>query len=132
MSDLPLSITHGSSLAVITDSVSRASSVTPLHYVERRGAVFRWSPAHRGGPYPLLRTVAKILDLDYHGLVVGCSGLPDSPSGFDSDGMWEGLCIVPATAKAGEARRLDRPRARPADHSRRGPPANCRGLLRLN
>jgi hypothetical protein len=102
MSNLPLSITHGSSLAVITDSVGRASSVTPPHYVERRGVVFRWSSAHRGDPYPLLRTVAKVLDLDYRSLVIGCSGLPDSPSGFGSDGMWEGLCIVPAPAKAGQ------------------------------
>jgi hypothetical protein len=43
MSDLPLSITHGSSLAVIADSVCRASSVTPLLYVERRGMVLRWA-----------------------------------------------------------------------------------------
>jgi hypothetical protein len=48
MSDLPLSITDGSSLEVITDSVSKASSVTPLHYPERRGTVFRWGQAHRG------------------------------------------------------------------------------------
>ncbi len=47
MSDLPLSITRGTSLAVIAAEVSRASSVTPLHYVERRADLYRWSAAHR-------------------------------------------------------------------------------------
>lgn len=94
MSDLPLSITRGASLAVISQEVSRASAVTPLHYVERRADVYRWSPAHRGGPYPLLRVVAKLLDVDYHGLVLPCRGLPQSNAGFGADGFWDGLCIV--------------------------------------
>ena len=96
MSDLPLSITHGSSLAVICEEVCRASAVTRLHYVERRSDLYRWSPAHRGGPYPLLRVVAKLQGIDYHELVLPCRGLPKSNAGFGADGFWDGLCIVAA------------------------------------
>ena len=96
MSTLPLSITRGSSLAVIAQDLSRASSVTPLHYVERRADVYRWSPAHRGGPYPLLRTVAKALGINHYGLVLPCRGVPKSTAGFGADGFWDGLCIVGA------------------------------------
>ena len=70
MSDFPTSMRHGASLAVICESVSRASAVTPLHYVERHGGLYRWSPAHRGGPYPLLRTLAKLLGVDHHTIVL--------------------------------------------------------------
>ena len=97
MSDLPLSITRGTSLAVIAAEVSRASSVTPLHYVERRADLYRWSAAHRGGPYPLMRTVAKIQGIDHHGLVLPFRGVPKSTAGFDPDGFWDGLCIVAAS-----------------------------------
>lgn len=96
MSYLPLSITHGSSLAVISEEVCRASAVTRLHYVERRPGLYRWSPAHRGGPYPLLRVVAKFLNVDHHGLVVTCRCVSETRGGLGLDGFWDGLCIVSA------------------------------------
>ena len=100
MSHLPLSLTHGASLAVISQEVSRASAVTPLHYVERRADVYRWSPAHRGGPYPLLRVTAKLLGVDHRELVLPFRGLPKTAPGFGADGFWDGLCIVAASEHA--------------------------------
>jgi hypothetical protein len=44
-------------------------------YVERCSNGYRWSPAHAGGPYPLLREVALFLDRDHHGLVIGCAAV---------------------------------------------------------
>ncbi len=72
----------------------RASQCSSI-YVERRGALYRWSPAHRGGPYPLLRITAKFLQMDHHGLLVPCRPLDgESKAGFGPDGIWEGVCIV--------------------------------------
>jgi hypothetical protein len=34
-------------------------------YVERLGDRYRWSPSHRGGPYPLHRVVGRIIDVPY-------------------------------------------------------------------
>ena len=46
-------------------------------YIERRGDGYRWSPAHPGGPYPILREVARFLELDHHRLIVGCAAVDD-------------------------------------------------------
>lgn len=50
-------------------------------YVERRGTHFRWSIAVRGGPYPLLREVARFLRVPHTSLVVPCRSV-------------DGWCIV--------------------------------------
>lgn len=50
-------------------------------YVERRGTRFRWSIAVRGGPYPLLREVARLLRVPHTSLVVPCRSV-------------DGRCIV--------------------------------------
>ena len=45
----------------------------PAHhtvYVERRGGRFRWSFAHRGGPYPLLREVASYAGIPHDQIVL--------------------------------------------------------------
>ena len=39
-------------------------------YVERRGNAYRWSIVHRGGPYPLLREVALLLDVPYESMAL--------------------------------------------------------------
>lgn len=56
------------------DDVSAAIATYTKHagaaYVERFGERWRWSPAHRGGAYPLLRIVARFLRIDYHRIVV--------------------------------------------------------------
>jgi len=39
-------------------------------YVEQREDGYRWSIVHGGGPYPLLRELAQLLDVDYTSLVL--------------------------------------------------------------
>jgi Domain of unknown function (DUF6438) len=55
-------------------------------YVERSGRGYRWSMAHRGGSYPLLREVATFLDLPYTSLLLPCTGVQGwtviAPTGF--------------------------------------------------
>lgn len=72
MSRLPDEVLRGSSLREVASAIAHATAThCPLIvYVEQRGADYRWSPAHRGGPYPLLRTVAKMLGVDHHQLVL--------------------------------------------------------------
>ncbi len=40
-------------------------------YVERTGDSYRWSPAHRGGPAPLMHLVARFLGCETTDLTVG-------------------------------------------------------------
>ena len=40
-------------------------------YIERIGDLYRWSPAHRGGPYPLGRVLARFLRCEYHDITIG-------------------------------------------------------------
>ena len=39
-------------------------------YVERRDNAYRWSIAHRGGAYPLLRELARFLDVPYGSIIL--------------------------------------------------------------
>jgi len=39
-------------------------------YVERRDDAYRWSIAHRGGAYPLLRELARFLDVPYESIIL--------------------------------------------------------------
>ena len=39
-------------------------------YVERRGKAYRWSIVHRGGPYPLLRELAQLLDVPHESIAL--------------------------------------------------------------
>lgn len=51
------------------DQVAAAIAAFTEHpgdvYVERFPEGWRWSPAHRGGPYPLLREVAQFLGIPH-------------------------------------------------------------------
>jgi len=91
MSDPLTAFTRTSSLAATAGAIARASTrYRPLLvYVERRPGGFRWSPAHRGGPYPLLRTAAVVLGVDHHRLV-----LPFRPVPGNGNAAWRGLSIV--------------------------------------
>jgi hypothetical protein len=85
MFTLPASIRRGARLDAVVRAVAAASGMTRLIYVERRGSLFRWSPAHRGGPYPLLRETAKVLGADHHALILpfralGATGLTFIPN----------------------------------------------------
>ena len=84
-------------LDLVAEGIAAATEFPPiLIYVERRGELYRWSPAHRGGPYPLMRVTARFLQMDYHALVLPCRALKDAsqPAGFDKDGIWKGASIV--------------------------------------
>jgi len=57
--------------------VSVASETERRIYVEQRSGLYRWSLAHAGGGYPLLRIAARFLGVDYHRIYVGFRTLPD-------------------------------------------------------
>lgn len=59
-----------SDLADVAAAVSEASRYCRLIYVERLGEGWRWSLAHPGGPYPLLRETARFLQIDYRQLLM--------------------------------------------------------------
>lgn len=52
--------------AAIGTYVEHSGSV----YVERLEEKWRWSPAHRGGVYPLLREVARFMRVDHYRIIV--------------------------------------------------------------
>ena len=98
MFNVPASIRLGARLDEIATAVAAASGKVRLIYVERRGAdKYRWSPAHRGGPYPLLRETARLLGVSHHGFVLPFGGVPTTPPAhYDADGFWVGTCFIPA------------------------------------
>ena len=65
-----------SPLEEVALAVSVASETERLIYVERRSDLYRWSLAHRGGGYPILRITARFLHVDYGRIFVGFRTLP--------------------------------------------------------
>ena len=76
MFTLPASIRRGARLDAVAHAVAAASGKTRFVYIERRGSLFRWSPAHRGGAYPLMRETAKVLGVDHHRIILPFRTLP--------------------------------------------------------
>lgn len=69
---LARSMWEPASFRVVTDAISVASSDGQrLFYLERLDEGWCWALAHRGGPYPLLRVMARFLKADYRKLQVG-------------------------------------------------------------
>ena len=64
----------------VADAVAAASTTGQRIYVERRSDLYRWSPAHPGGSYPLLRITARFLGVDYHRIYIGIRTLTDGTS----------------------------------------------------
>ena len=60
-------------VAVTIASLEEAGDI----YVERTKGRYRWSLAHRGGPYPLLRIVARFLHGDHQLAMIGYWTTPD-------------------------------------------------------
>src|SRR3954468_18028819 len=58
------------SLEQVAEQVSTSGAKFTRIYVERLGASYRWSLMHRGGPYPLLREVAQLLDVSSPSLIL--------------------------------------------------------------
>ena len=60
-----------SPLEEVAQALFVASERETAVYVERFADLYRWSLAHRGGAYPLLRVTANFLQMDYHALAIG-------------------------------------------------------------
>jgi hypothetical protein len=66
------SVFRPSPLEDVAEAISVATEQFPDVYVERRGDLYRWSLATRGGgAYVLLRLTAKYFRVDYLSVVVG-------------------------------------------------------------
>ncbi len=59
------------SLCDVAAAVSTASEVERLFYIEYLGDGWRWSLAHRGGAYALMRITARFLGVDYRAMLIG-------------------------------------------------------------
>ena len=89
-----------STLEEVAAAIAVASESNRNLYGERRGEAFRWSLAHKGGPYPLLRISAKFLGIDHTSLSISFRTLPDGhailcedPDEFDQPDEW---CVLEA------------------------------------
>jgi hypothetical protein len=65
------SVFEPSPLATVADAVSVATEHETLIYVERLSDGWRWSLAHLGGSYPLLRITARFLRVEHHNIMIG-------------------------------------------------------------
>jgi hypothetical protein len=68
---LTRSIFEPAPLEEVAEALFVASERESTVYVERFDGLYRWSLAHRGGAYPLLRVTANFLQMDYHVLAIG-------------------------------------------------------------
>ncbi len=66
---LSRSVFRPSPVEEVAEAVSVATERFHDLYVERRGDLYRWSMATRGGPYVLLRITARFLEMDPCSLV---------------------------------------------------------------
>ncbi len=60
----------------VAAAVSLATEFPWSIYVETRQGLYRWSLAHNGGSYPLLRITARFLGVDHQRIFVGFRTLP--------------------------------------------------------
>jgi len=74
------SVFEPSPLAAVAEAVSVATQHETQIYVERFSDGWRWSLAHRGNGYPLLRITARFLRVDYHRIIIGFRTLDDGYS----------------------------------------------------
>jgi len=56
----------GCSLRDAAEAIAGHARADSYVYVEERTDGYRWSPTHRGGPYPLHREVALVIDVPYN------------------------------------------------------------------
>ena len=87
-----------SSLDDVATAVSVASQGSDRLYVERKGTLFRWSLAHPGGGYPILRITARFLKVDYQRIFVGFRTLPngdaiicENPNSYEAPDAWTSI-----------------------------------------
>jgi hypothetical protein len=71
------SIFEPSTIEAVAEAVSAAWDAGSALYVERLEDRYRWSFAHKGGSYPLLRVTARFLQMDYQALYIGFRTVDD-------------------------------------------------------
>ena len=69
--ELLRSVFDPSPLATVAEAISVATEHETQVYVERLSDGWRWSLAHRGGTYPLLRITARFLRVDHARIMIG-------------------------------------------------------------
>ena len=91
-----------SPLSEVALAMSVASETDHRFYVERRSDLFRWSFAHSGGGYPILRIVARFLHVEHDRILMGFRTLPngmaimyDDPNVVEQPDAW--AILEPAT-----------------------------------
>lgn len=75
-----------SSLDELVAAMSVYARTAGSVYVEQFDEGWRWSPAHRGGAYPLLRVVARFLTVDYTRVIVPFRTVPDGWAVLEPEG----------------------------------------------
>ena len=96
----------------VAGAIAMATEWERVVYVERRPGGWRWSPAHRGGSYPLSRITARLFGLD-RGVVIGFrtvdgyAVLAKDPDRFDPPLEWHFLSFDGPTSADEVERRLD-------------------------
>jgi hypothetical protein len=96
-----------SPIDTVAKAVSTASETMNQIYIERQSNLYRWSPAHSGGSYPLLRITARFLGADYHRIYIGFRTLPDGtsiicedPDAPEERGQWTLLDLVASISQS--------------------------------
>lgn len=74
---LASTMTRATALAEVIEAIASLGAAPLNVYVERRGPLYRWSIAHQGGPYPLLREVARSLDIPHSSLLIHCTAVDE-------------------------------------------------------
>jgi hypothetical protein len=92
---LTRSIFDPAPLEDVAEALFVASEREGSVYVERFDDCYRWSLAHRGGAYPLLRITARFLQMDYTALAVGFRTVLDGWTVLgDGDGEPDAAAVV--------------------------------------
>ena len=96
------SMQHWAPLEDVVSAVVDAASDQPRVYVERLGDLYRWSIVSGSG-YPLHRTVAAYLGVDYKRIYIGFRTVQDEvcivcedPSNFEAPDAWAVIDLTPS------------------------------------
>ncbi len=87
----------------ITDFARRSNCKIHLEQYGGTPMKVTWGIVHPGGPYPLLREVARFLDVDHHSLVIPTEAIGDQGTGSPAlltGRLGKRVIITPSTDKA--------------------------------
>lgn len=100
----------------VVDAIAVYTEYPGHVYVERFDDGWRWSPAHRGGAYPLLRVTARFLRVDHFRVIVPfravghgwCVLMPDGDDLVFDPAAWTVLSFEGPTPRAVVAQDIER------------------------